>query len=119
MKHPDFAERFKQAVRQSGVKDTQKELSKLFGVSEVMIWSYKNGEKLPRMAMAISIAEKLNTSVEWLLQGTGSAIKEPMATYDASPLKKSTREAIDLLESLSEAERKEALKLLKKTFKSK
>ena len=119
MKHPNFAQRFKQAVKDSGVKDTQKELSKLLGVSEVMIWSYKNGEKLPRMAMAISIAEKLNTSVEWLLQGRHPVVRERSGSYSAKPMKKSTKEAVDILESLSEIERKEAIKLLQKHFKKK
>ena len=110
MKHPEFAKRFQYAVTQSGVKDTQKSLAKLFGVSEVMIWSYKNGEKLPRMAMAISIADKLNTSVEWLLQGTGVATRDPAAEYQPTPLYKTTQAVVDILEILSESDRKLALK---------
>ena len=113
MKHPEFAKRFQYAVTQSGVKDTQKALAKLFGVSEVMIWSYKNGEKLPRMAMAISIADKLNTSVEWLLQGTGTAMREPAAQYQPTLLYKTTQAIVDILEEMSESERKHVLKLVK------
>ena len=117
MKHPGFAKRFKQAVAHSGVIDTQKGLSKLLGVSEVMIWSYKNGEKLPRMAMAIKMAEKLNTSVEWLLQGTGSMVRDPAAKYDASTPDKGIKDLVKFAEKLTESEQKEALKLLKKHFK--
>lgn len=71
MKHPDFAMRFKQAVKHAGVEDTQEALSRLLGVSTVMIWSYRNGDKLPRMNTATRIANILGVSVEWLLTGTG------------------------------------------------
>ena len=118
-KHPGFAERFQQAVTRSGVKDTQKSLAKLLGVSEVMIWSYKNGEKLPRMAMAVKIAETFNTSVEWLLQGSGSAVKENSPTYQiGSTPSKTTKDIMALLKTLSEDQRKEVLNILKKTFKA-
>lgn len=69
MKNIEFAERFKQAVANSGVEDTQEALSRLLGVSGVMIWSYRTGEKLPRMATAVRIADKLNVDVNWLLTG--------------------------------------------------
>lgn len=71
MKHREFSKRFNQAVEASGLPATQKALGKLLGVSEVMIWSYKNGEKLPRMSTATRMAEKLGVSVEWLLTGSG------------------------------------------------
>lgn len=71
MKHPDFAQRFQEAVASAGVPDSQDELGRLLGVSGVMIWSYRNGEKLPRMATALRIAEKLGVSVNWLLMGEG------------------------------------------------
>ena len=70
MKHPEFAKRFNQAVSLSGVESTQKALGKLIGVSEVMIWSYRNGEKLPRMAMALNMAEIFGVSIDWLLMVT-------------------------------------------------
>ncbi|WP_444890023.1 LexA family protein [Microbulbifer sp. DLAB2-AA] len=71
MKHPDFAKRFKQAVTHAGVEDTQEALARLFDVSTVTIWSYRNGEKLPRMSTATRIAETLGVSVDWLLTGAG------------------------------------------------
>ncbi|WP_444934954.1 LexA family protein [Microbulbifer sp. JTAC008] len=71
MKHPDFAKRFKRAVTHAGVEDTQEALARLFQVSTVTIWSYRNGEKLPRMSTATRIAETLGVSVDWLLTGTG------------------------------------------------
>ncbi len=58
-----FAERFRQAVSHAKVEDTQEALGKLLGVSSVMIWSYKTGEKLPRMATAVRISEKLGVNV--------------------------------------------------------
>ena len=121
MRHPEFATRFKQAVTLAGVEDTQKSLARLIGVSEVMIWSYKNGEKLPRMAMALTIADKLNISVEWLLQGTGPRQRSAQMTEKTSIYmpKKSTQIIMELVEGLSEIERKKALQLLCTAFDQK
>lgn len=85
MKYPEFAKRFKSAVKHSGVEDTQEGLSKLLGVSSVMIWSYRNGEKMPRMSTATRMAETLGVSVDWLLTGKGEQlhIKEKSPTYSA------------------------------------
>lgn len=71
MKYPEFAQRLIQAIKASGLPDTQAELATLFGVSGVMIWSYRNGDKMPRMSTAIRIADALNINVEWLLTGKG------------------------------------------------
>ena len=120
MKHPKFAKRFNEAVALAGVESTQKALSKLLGVSEVMIWSYRNGEKLPRMAMALTIADELGVSVDWLLQGNGDPINRVIAekspTYKSKPLRKSTKAIVDFVETLTESERKKALKILNLTF---
>ena len=122
MKHPKFAKRFNEAVALAGVESTQKALSKLLGVSEVMIWSYRNGEKLPRMAMALKMAEEFGVSIDWLLQGRGDPVdretSENSPTYKAKPLRKSTKAIVDLVETLTESERKKALKLLTLTFKT-
>lgn len=72
MKHPDFAKRFKEAVAAAGVSDTQDALAKLLGVSTVTIWSYRNGEKLPRMSTATRISKALGINVNWLLTGEGT-----------------------------------------------
>jgi transcriptional regulator with XRE-family HTH domain len=120
MKHPKFAERFNKAVALSGVESTQKALGKLLGVSEVMIWSYRNGEKLPRMAMALNMAEEFGVSIDWLLQGTGEPINlattEKSAKHKVKPLRKSTQAIVDLVEQFTEAERKKAHKILSLTF---
>lgn len=71
MNNQGFANRLKQAIAASGLPDTQSALAKTFGVSGVMVWSYRNGEKLPRMSTAIRIADALKVNVEWLLSGTG------------------------------------------------
>ena len=122
MKHPKFAKRFNEAVALAGVESTQKALSKLLGVSEVMIWSYRNGEKLPRMAMALKMADEFGVSVDWLLQGRGDLVNRDSSdkspTYKSKPLRKSTKAIVDLVETLTESERKKALKLLNLTFKN-
>ncbi|MBX2808484.1 MAG: helix-turn-helix transcriptional regulator [Cellvibrionaceae bacterium] len=116
MKHPQFAKKFKQAVSMAGVKDTQKSLSQLLGVSEVMIWSYKNGEKLPRMSTALRIASELGVSVDWLLQDA-PMVADEAPVYRKEIKRKSIESIIDFAESLSESERKDALQILKIAFK--
>lgn len=74
-----FAERFKQAVKSSGVDDTQEALGRLLGVSPVMIWSYRSGEKMPRMSTAIRMADALGVNVNWLLTGQGRMKTEAIA----------------------------------------
>jgi SOS-response transcriptional repressor LexA len=73
-----FADRFKIAVSESGVADTQEALGRLLGVSPVMIWSYRSGEKMPRMSTAARMAEALGVNVNWLLTGQGSMKPEPL-----------------------------------------
>jgi transcriptional regulator with XRE-family HTH domain len=120
MKHPKFAKRFNEAVTLAGVESTQKALSKLLGVSEVMIWSYRNGEKLPRMAMALKMADEFGVSIDWLLQGRGDPIHRELPDTSLNcttkPLRKSTKAIVDFVEALTESERKKALKLLDLTF---
>ena len=123
MKHPKFAARFNQAVTLSGVKSTQKALGKLLGVSEVMIWSYRNGEKLPRMAMALNMAEEFGVSINWLLQGTGEpinlAITEKSAKNKTKRRRKSTQAIVDLVETFTEAEHKKSFQILSLMFQEK
>jgi DNA-binding XRE family transcriptional regulator len=71
MKNEDFAKRFRALVDRAGAPTTQVALGKFLGVSGNMAWCYLNGEKLPAMTNAISIAEKLNCCVEYLLSGRG------------------------------------------------
>ncbi len=117
MKHPEFAHRFREAVSRAGVKNTQKFLSKYLGVSEVMIWSYKNGEKLPRMSTAIRISDRLGVSVQWLLQGFKS-VEEDRADYRV-PIKyvPSTQAIIDFVEELNEPQKEKALEMLRIAFR--
>lgn len=78
MKHPQFAARFREAVehgvKSKGVVNTQEGLARLFKVSGVMVWSYRNGEKLPRMSTAVRIANALGVDVNWLLTGAGDML---------------------------------------------
>ena len=111
MKHPDFAERFRHAVAASGINNTQKHLSKVLGVSEVMIWSYRNGEKLPRMKTAVHMAKTFGVSLEWLLQGV-HRVAEPPPLYDTAAVK----EILTLVKSLSPEDQQAALALLQEKF---
>lgn len=83
-----FSSRFKDAVAFAGVDDTQDSLGRLLGVSSVMIWSYRTGEKLPRMSTAIRIAETLGVNVNWLLTGHGEMTSAVSNVEPAPPLRK-------------------------------
>ena len=79
MKDEGFAKRFKEAVHYAGVEDTQEALGKLLGVSPVTIWSYRNGDKLPRMKRASEIAIRLGVNVNWLMTGEGDMLPSQSA----------------------------------------
>lgn len=85
MEKKAFAERFRKAVAQAGVEDTQEALGRLLGVSSVMIWSYKTGEKMPRMSTAVRMAEKLKVNVSWLLSGTGRMSPDAESNIEPAP----------------------------------
>jgi SOS-response transcriptional repressor LexA len=87
MEKKAFADRFKKAVAHAGVDDTQEALGRLLGVSSVMIWSYKTGEKMPRMATAMRMAEKLGVSVSWLLSGKGSMAEDTESNISSAAAK--------------------------------
>ena len=73
----EFSARFRQALKESDLPQTQVELGKYFGLSGTMIWFYLNGEKLPSMKNAIAIARRLGVCVEWLLTGRGPKYPNP------------------------------------------
>lgn len=50
-------------------KMTQEELAKRVGVSQPAIAQYENGSTVPRMNIAIKIAEVLQISIESLITG--------------------------------------------------
>lgn len=77
MKDAGFGERLRLACETVGIPATQAALARLFGVSTTIVWHYLNGEKLPSMAKAIEIAEKLGVCVEWLLTGRGPMYPPP------------------------------------------
>lgn len=91
MKHPEFGKRFRLAVEHAGVEDTQEALATRLGVSGVMIWSYRNGDKLPRMNTAVRISKALGVNVNWLMTGDGPMTSAPeskktISRPDAEPL---------------------------------
>lgn len=67
--------------------------------------------------MAVSIAEKLSVSVQWLLEGVGPIDRNTATVYQSqAPYKKTVQAIVDILDELSEAERKDTLTLLQATF---
>ena len=95
-----FAARFKEAVEQAGVEDSQEALGRLLGVSGVMIWAYRSGEKLPRMSTATRIAEKLGVNVNWLLTGRGPRNPERLGVADRGDHTYHIPDAPDILQRL-------------------
>lgn len=130
MEENTFADRFKEAVKCAGVKDTQEALAKLFGVSTVTIWAWRNGTKLPQMRTAMLIARTLGVSTEWLLDGTGRGpkeeqpdeLREKSAHYNDNPLNGlpiSVRELVRLIAEETKAGNlgEEHIELLKNNIK--
>jgi transcriptional regulator with XRE-family HTH domain len=100
MEKTGFAQRFKQAVEEAGVEDSQEALGRLLGVSGVMIWAYRSGEKLPRMTTATRIADKLGVNVNWLLTGKGPKNPERLGIAEQAPHSYYVPEAPDILQRL-------------------
>ena len=70
-KNSEFGARLKRLCEEAGLKTKVAELGRKLGVSGTTAWHYMQGEKLPSMAKAIEIAEKLNCYTEYLLTGQG------------------------------------------------
>jgi len=69
MRYPDFAKRFKVACESANMPKSQNALGKKLGVSGTMVHNYRNGLKLPSSDTLSRIAEKLDVSIDWLLNG--------------------------------------------------
>lgn len=69
-RYNEFAQRFNALVHQcEAAPKTQTKLAKWLNVSQSFISQMKSGEKLPSMDKAITIAEKLGCTVQYLLTG--------------------------------------------------
>ena len=65
-----FWERFEQALENN--KITASELSRTIGVASSVIYAWKMRDSIPRADIAVKVAEQLNTTVEYLVTGTGN-----------------------------------------------
>ncbi|MBX2809858.1 MAG: helix-turn-helix domain-containing protein [Cellvibrionaceae bacterium] len=113
--HREFAKRFNQAVKQTGVRHTQKSLAKLLGVSTTSIWHYRNGSRLPRVDNGLEMAKKLGVSGVWLIEGMPKEyrLQQKQAVYHAS----AAYQALSgYIQTLNETQQKQALKILKTRF---
>ena len=84
---------------------TQKELAVWRGVSQPVISDYKNGVMLPKMEIAIIMAEKFGCTVEWLLTGRGNKYLDQKNDYMMDISHLSDKQKVDLktfINSLSE-----------------
>lgn len=48
---------------------SQSELAELVGVSQQAIADYEKGKKIPNIVTGVDLARKLDTTVEWLVDG--------------------------------------------------
>lgn len=62
-----FNERLQQAISRSGM--TQKELAEKVGITEASVSHYLKGDRMPRSAVAVKLADVLNMSVDELMGG--------------------------------------------------
>ena len=62
-----FNERLQQAILRSGM--TQKELAEKVGITEAAVSHYLKGDRMPRSAVAVKLADVLNMSVDELMGG--------------------------------------------------
>lgn len=76
-----FANRIKQLRNSLGM--TQKDFSEYIGVKQQTLSGYERGIMKPPLDIAKNIAEKCNTSIDWLcgLSNNQSIIKESIWTY--------------------------------------
>ena len=74
-----FWERFEQALDENNI--TASELSRTLGLASSVIYAWKQRDSIPRADIAVKVAEKLNTSVEYLLTGNTSEIKSPKKKF--------------------------------------
>lgn len=44
-------------------------MAKLVGISQQMIADYEKGKKMPTIVTSVDLARKLDTTVEWLVDG--------------------------------------------------
>ena len=51
---------------------SQKDLAKLVGISQQVVFSYEMGVRVPNIILGYQIAKKLDTTVEKLVNGTDS-----------------------------------------------
>jgi len=68
----EFSQRFQRLMNEKGwSKRTREQVGKNLGVSGPAVTYWWNGDRLPTMAQALTIAMTFNCCVEWLLTGRG------------------------------------------------
>ena len=69
-----FSERLSTLLNEKRI--TQKELSDIAGVTEAAVSHYVKGDRIPRASVLAKIAEALDTSSDFLMNGTATNSKE-------------------------------------------
>lgn len=67
-----FWSRFEKALEDNNI--TASELSRTLGVASSVIYAWKMRDSIPRADIAVKVAEALNTTVEYLINGTETGI---------------------------------------------
>lgn len=64
-------DRIREAMREHGTKPTQKECAALLGITQPSVWEWASSGGSPSVENAITLGNKLNVCVEWILTGRG------------------------------------------------
>ena len=64
-------DRIRDAMREHGLKPTQKECAALLGITQPSVWEWASSSGSPSIENAITLGSKLNVCVEWVLTGKG------------------------------------------------
>ena len=74
-----FWDRLEKSLDDNNV--TASELSRNIGVASSVVYSWKIRDSIPRADIAVKVAEELNTTVEYLVNGTGDNITQSKNTF--------------------------------------
>ena len=71
MEYKGFASRLKELQEESGAPKTQYKFADWLGLSKSFVSEMLRGEKLPSMDLAISLSDRFDVNLDWLMRGKG------------------------------------------------
>ena len=71
MEYKGFASRLKALQEESGAPKAQYKFAEWLGLSKSFVSEMLRGEKLPSMDLAISLSDRFDVNLDWLMRGKG------------------------------------------------